>query len=641
MVPAGVATDEVAAKADRLLSAMFWVPSALLCIVCSVGIVNVSDMVTLFWMGTLVNVVLSIVKMSLAQVATHPKALMADALHGLGDTAAEVVTALAYTEAARPPDKEHPWGHGKIESVGAVLVTCILLYIAAHMGWDSVTTTWPMLRDRLWPSSASRLAAATHDAPGAEHGQLVGAGEGRVVRHAAIAVTVASILLKEALFKSTLLVGEHEESNLIVASAWHHRSDSLAAGVCLVSQLGASFGHFYLDPLGGGIVASMLAHSAFGSLFESLNDLVDYNTAADGDSRSRCGREVLSRSIADVQGVRNHTLRTRRMGPYCLVDTTIVVEARISASAASVIAEAVHDRVVGDHRPFVTDVTVHVDPEGSPQSHRLETHSEQSLHLERAISPEDLEAQVREAILSLGDARPDLPRILEVTEIQSYYYMEDVENVVEGSPSTPYVVIKADIRLHSEDDVTIRMASLVARAARARVLEQMPGVVRDIDLDLELSDQVLLPDRSRGGEELDTHSSADSTPQSACPIRSGAGQPSQGTWTDDPCPSAGSSADLYDRLKGSERGNLQRVTLIWERGPESREARVPTVWHDRRTKGAPNPQTSRRRESYMVSKLAASLASIGIGDLGSSSVAFGSPPSLKATEQASTAGLAR
>merc|ERR1719401_424259 len=140
---------------------------------------------------------------------------------------------------------------------------------------------------------------------------------------------------------------------------------------------------------------------------------------------------MLSRSIADVQGVRNHTLRTRRMGPYCLVDATIVVDARISASAASMIAEAVHDRVLADFRPFVTDVLVHVDPEGSPQSHRLETHSEalqSAAEAERlrGIGPEDLEAQVREALLSLAAERPELPAIAEVTELQSYYYMEEV-----------------------------------------------------------------------------------------------------------------------------------------------------------------------------------------------------------------------
>mmetsp|Transcript_59669 Transcript_59669/g.155175 ORF Transcript_59669/g.155175 Transcript_59669/m.155175 type:complete len:661 (-) Transcript_59669:170-2152(-) len=599
-----------------------WMFVAVLVALLAFGISQVSDMVTLLWLGTMVNVVLSVVKMGLAQLSTHPKALMADALHGMGDTVAEVVTALAYTEAARPPDREHPWGHGKIESIGAVLVTCILLYISASMGWDSVASIVPLFWQWLSTKLALRARAVlatpgvsttdpscassedsrpeTLHSPGGgarggggrESGGEGRGGGGRWVRQAAIAVTVTSVLLKEALFKSTLTVGEQEESNLIVANAWHHRSDSLAAGVALASQLGTSLGQHYLDPLGSGVVASMLAHSACVSLTESLNDLIDFNAASDGETRSRCGRDVLSKSIIEVPGVRNHTLRTRRMGPYCLVDTTIVVDARISASAASVIAEAVHDRVVGDHKPFVTDVTVHVDPEGSPQSHRLETHAEAPVPVasERTLSPEALEAQVREALLSLADERPDLPRIAEVTELQSYYYIEEPRSAAhEGSDLAPYVDVKVDVRLLAED-VTIRAATAVARAARVRVLSALPGVVRDIDMDLELSET---EETASTHEHVDNAEAADSNiisensgTQRSCSASSLAtGQPSHGRW--DPCPGAVSTAELAERMSSRERGKLQRVTLIWERGPESREARVPALRHDQRATWTP------------------------------------------------------
>ena len=80
------------------------------------------DLLQLFWLGTLVNIALSAAKLALAHLAERQKALMADAVHGLGDSVAEVLTAFAYVEAARPPDVEHPWGHGKIEPMGALLV---------------------------------------------------------------------------------------------------------------------------------------------------------------------------------------------------------------------------------------------------------------------------------------------------------------------------------------------------------------------------------------------------------------------------------------------------------------------------------------------------------------------------------------
>ncbi|CAK9031049.1 Mitochondrial metal transporter 2 [Durusdinium trenchii] len=130
--------------AGRCCTGFGWAASCSAVLLFSIVILQVNDLIQLFWLGTLVNVALSVTKIILAQV-TVQKALMADAIHGLGDTAAEVVTAFAYIEAARPPDKEHPWGHGKIESIGAVIVTCILLYISFSMGYDSITSLRPML----------------------------------------------------------------------------------------------------------------------------------------------------------------------------------------------------------------------------------------------------------------------------------------------------------------------------------------------------------------------------------------------------------------------------------------------------------------------------------------------------------------
>eukprot|EP00929_Paragymnodinium_shiwhaense_P059548 TRINITY_DN29825_c0_g1_i3.p1 TRINITY_DN29825_c0_g1~~TRINITY_DN29825_c0_g1_i3.p1 ORF type:complete len:362 (-),score=48.14 TRINITY_DN29825_c0_g1_i3:67-1152(-) len=265
----------------------------------SFSILQVGEVLTLFWLGALVNVALSILKMGLAQIATHGKALMADALHGLVDTMAEVVTALAYTEAARPPDKEHPWGHGKIESIGTLLVTCVLIYVAATMMWESVTALLPLAVR--WLRGQAHEAPEQEDDKAAEEAQSSSprsAGQSRVTRHFAIAVTLTSILLKEALFTATLTVGERANSNLIIATAWHHRSDSLAAAVALASQLGAAVGvAHYVDPLGSGIVATMLAHSAYGNLLDSVNELIDYDAASDvdgGTERTRCRRDLLS-----------------------------------------------------------------------------------------------------------------------------------------------------------------------------------------------------------------------------------------------------------------------------------------------------------------------------------------------------------
>lgn len=448
-------------------------------ILASLGILQADDALTLLWLGSLVNIVLSLLKAVLAQVTAHGKALLADALHGLGDTAAQVVAALACGQAARPPDREHPWGHGKIESIGTLVVAIILLCAAASIGWESSTSLFRSFQ--AWRSSSGKEHDKTKSSD-----QDVGAS----VSWAAIGVALASIVLKEALFKAMLGVGTTAESRLAVATAWQHRSDSLSAGVALLSQIGAAYGHCYLDAAGGTVVASMLANSAFESLRDSLDDLLDYNPASamtdPSAGLSRCGREALGESIVTVPGVRSHTLRTRRMGPYCIVDTTIVVDARISASAASMVAEAVHNRVIDDFHPFVTDVVVHVDPDGSPQSHRLDPEDESlsaatSVGVARSLpGHEAVEEQVRQALRSLNVAQPKLPKILNVTELQTYY----AENAADNGA---FIDVKVDIRLPMEG-TTLRDAQLVARAARQQVLAALPGIAREVDVDLELDE---------------------------------------------------------------------------------------------------------------------------------------------------------
>lgn len=303
---------------------------------------------------------------------------------------------------------------------------------------------------------------------------------------------LASIMVKECLFRATLRVGEEVGSQLAVATAWHHRGDAMASGVALASQVASSLlGMHCWDAVGGSVVASMLAHSAWESILVSLDDVLDYNTALEARSSSPCSAEKLGSSIAGVANVHNHTLRTRRMGPYCLVDVTIVVGARLSASAASMVAEVVHDRVIRGFRPFVTDVLVHVDPEGTPQSHNLDTHEEDALEDLSKLQPADLEERVRVAILAQAGGAPSgrAPPILEVTDLQTYYHWPTGEG--SGTSRTPRVSVKADIRLPGVG-TTMAMARRVAHSARKRVLEDLgPDLVQEVDIDLELDEELL------------------------------------------------------------------------------------------------------------------------------------------------------
>jgi len=558
-----------------LLTGVAWLAAGGIVCGASAWISSVRDASQLLLTGTIVNVVLSVVKMCLAQVAIHKKALMADAVHGLGDSATELLTALAHSEASRPPDREHPWGHGKIESLGAVVVTGILLYVAASMAWDSFQSSQTIFRS----GHGDELSEKEHEVTDTAQGEALGnkktpgqvGGDHKLeaacgpgyrscpAQKAVVAVALGSILLKETLFHATLKTADKAGSKLVEAAAWHHRSDSLAAGVALVSQVGASLGKSYFDPLGSGVVAAMLAQSACAGLQESLNDLVDYNPASElEDTSTNCGRLELSQSIVGVQGVRNHTLRTRRMGPYCSIDATIVVDARISASAASMIAETVHTRVIEDFKPYVTDIMVHVDPDGSPQSHHLDTQLE-SAGLNETLGPQEVDARVRRALLTLAGERPDLPRITEITELQTYYYTTSSGQMDNRRtwPSPPYVDVKVDIRLAAEAETTIKDASRVARAARARVVHELSGIVGNVDIDLELDESDTGEECERAGVQnmLGSRVGGSTTFSGAASVQS------HGDWL----------ADLRSSMGAR---HLQQVELLWRRGAESRQARA-------------------------------------------------------------------
>lgn len=250
------------------------------------------------------------------------------------------------------------------------------------------------------------------------------------------------------------------------------------------------------------------------------------------------------------------------MGPYCLADVTIVVDARITASAASVIAEAVHDRVILDFKPFVTDVVVHVDPDGSPQSHHMLT-DEENASIGEVVNPEEVDSRVRQALLTLREERPDLPPIAEITSLQAYYFAE--EDVVApgsspgGSQAPSRVDLLVSFRLATED-ATIRIATLVAQAAKKRVLVSLPGIVRDVDMSL-----ALLEDLDIAGQRDDP------APADAAGARPEACSNTEG-WSADTC-----SRPASELSSGGGSRGLRPVTLIWDGGLDHRHTRLRRI----------------------------------------------------------------
>jgi len=293
------------------------------------------------------------------------KAIIADAAHSLSDIVLSSVALWTSKAARAPKDKEHPYGHGKIETMGALTISSLLLVTGGGIAWHALETIQALL-----PAMASihldSVVQTTVDSV-KEHVQSLGHGHehqgaghhhhGIDMEHPEVALSAAvvSIGVKEGLFWVTKAVGEKQGSALLQANAWHHRSDAISSVVALIGVGGAVLGLPLLDPAAALIVSGMIIKAGLESGYQSLQELMDR-----GLPESVLG--PVRQSVLEVQGVEGvHELRGRRMGSTIHLDVHIEVDPWLSVSAAHNIGDAVRQQVHKRH-PNVTESFIHIDP---------------------------------------------------------------------------------------------------------------------------------------------------------------------------------------------------------------------------------------------------------------------------------------
>lgn len=275
------------------------------------------------WVGIAVNLVLAAIKIT-AGTLGNSQALVADGVHSISDLVTDAVVLLAARHAAQEADRDHPYGHGRIETAATVFVGILLLGTAALIAERAVAT----------------LGGEALVAPGI----------------ATLLVALLAVAAKEGLFHYTRRIGRRIRSRLLEANAWHHRSDALSSIVVAIGIGGALAGMLTLDAVAALVVAVMIAKVGLDLIWQSLRELVD--TGLDPETL-----EDLETSAQTVDGVKHlHTLRSRWMGHHALLDLHIQVGQRVSVSEGHRIAEAVRLRLL-DRAPQLGDVMVHVDPE--------------------------------------------------------------------------------------------------------------------------------------------------------------------------------------------------------------------------------------------------------------------------------------
>ncbi|MCK5640330.1 MAG: cation transporter, partial [Gammaproteobacteria bacterium] len=274
--------------------------------------------------GAVLDLVLGVAKIVVG-VISHSQALIADGVHSLSDLGTDIVVLYAAKHSHREADEDHPYGHGRIETVATVILGTALIAVAIGIGYDSV--------QRLF-----------HPDELLQPGML------------ALIVAGVSVVSKEAIYHYTMRVAKRLRSNMLKANAWHSRSDAISSVVVMIGVGGTMAGLPYLDAIAAVLVSLMIIKIGWELAWHSVQELVD--TGLDAD-RVEASREV----IQTVDGVHElHMLRTRRMGADALVDVHIIVDPKISVSEGHYISETVRSQLIKQVEE-VQDVLVHIDPE--------------------------------------------------------------------------------------------------------------------------------------------------------------------------------------------------------------------------------------------------------------------------------------
>lgn len=281
-------------------------------------------------LGSGVNLALMGIKLAVGIVG-RSQAMVADAIHTGSDFATDVVVLVSTGAAKKPIDEDHPYGHGKYETLAALVIGVALCAVGLGLGWEGGSTAWAVL-------FADRVLAPPHWVA------LVGA--------------VLSIVAKEWLYRITVKVGRELEAPAVVANAWHHRSDALSSVGTLVGIGGAvALGGVWtiLDPLAAAVVAVMIVKVGVEVIAGAGSDLIETALAP-------AVLEEIRGLALGVPGVSDpHKIRTRRVGPRMVMDLHVRVDPGMRVADAHGIASRV-EALMRERWGGLTLCTVHVEP---------------------------------------------------------------------------------------------------------------------------------------------------------------------------------------------------------------------------------------------------------------------------------------
>lgn len=275
--------------------------------------------------SVVVNLILALFKFA-AGILAHSGAMVSDAIHSASDVFSTFIVIIGVTVSGRKSDKEHPYGHERMECVASILLAIFLFATGLGIGAEGVR----------------KIAS----------GNIGGMSiPGKLALYAA----VISIVIKEWMYWYTRAAAKMINSGALMADAWHHRSDALSSVGAFAGILGARLGFPVLDPLASVVICVFIGKASWDVFRDAMNKMVDHS----------CDEETIDNIqgvVMDREGVVSiDVIRTRVFGPRAYVDIEIGADENLSLKAAHKIAEDVHSAVERKF-PEVKHCMVHVNP---------------------------------------------------------------------------------------------------------------------------------------------------------------------------------------------------------------------------------------------------------------------------------------
>jgi len=275
------------------------------------------------FVGILINIALLVVKLSVG-LLTGSVGLIADGIHSGSDMATDLAVLGGLHLGARKADRNHPYGHGRYETLAGGIVAGALVFVGVFIAWEA----------------GLGLYRGLHVFPGP----------------VVMGIAALSIFTKEWLFRRTANVAREVGSPALHANAWHHRSDALSSVAVLAGGIGAAVGWGHADQLAGLLVGLMVVTAGGRTMVSVLHELSE-------GGLSRAEVEAIERALRAVPGVREwHQLRTRHVGREMFIDVHVLIAPDLTAMQAHRISMKVEEAIrTACARP--ANVIAHVEPD--------------------------------------------------------------------------------------------------------------------------------------------------------------------------------------------------------------------------------------------------------------------------------------